>query len=554
MKTLYFPIASTSLAHYFQCACIRPAIYFDNKAQDIQNKYPTTLLLTDKKGTKDTDCCLELIFEDDENNLKQEIATGWFIFNEKPLPITRVKKIMFCDEEQRDRTISNITLNTAFIPQDLIKVCEFEDNSTTSLPTTLDIEHFDQSEKIKQFDSFLGALAIMRLAHEPGITFSHNYIATLAFFNESIKQSIDGVKNIDFDKDYKGIFTGKGFKNILPYLNKTIDKESLDNFAKNNNATIVKNEVTRLIELDKLEGSALYTLAILYTYGLGDESRPRRVDDLIINNFNNLREDKKEGVALCYGYNRGYNAFTKSYSGVDVKYKLESQLDYYTIESVYQYVFNNRISSDFPYLESWCPKLSTNSKVKKNEYKVLDQIVIFEKLAQPLTEKWWDNILKKCKQHFADLGDHIMELIKPIIENICNEYDETIEEIKQQKKRIEEENKQSKNKLDEANSKISVMTIKINELTNKTSKKVSDDPILENTTDEAYDENQINNNDKSNIDANTDCEKSLSKALAKNKDKTLKDLKKETHTTDQITLEELLHKLTSNHEQKGLFS
>ena len=49
MSTYYFPINSSSLAHYFGGACIKAAKYFNNKPQDIQDRYNEFLLLTDKK-------------------------------------------------------------------------------------------------------------------------------------------------------------------------------------------------------------------------------------------------------------------------------------------------------------------------------------------------------------------------------------------------------------------------------------------------------------------------------------------------------------------------
>ena len=35
-----------------------------------------------------------------------------------------------------------------------------------------------------------------------------------------------------------------------------------------------------------------------------------------------------------------------------VKFELESKLDYYTIESIYQFIFNNKKSNDFAYLDN----------------------------------------------------------------------------------------------------------------------------------------------------------------------------------------------------------
>ena len=64
--TYYLPINSTSLAHYFVSACVKPAKYFENKPQDIQDRFRNALLLSSELGTNDTDCCIELVLTKDE--------------------------------------------------------------------------------------------------------------------------------------------------------------------------------------------------------------------------------------------------------------------------------------------------------------------------------------------------------------------------------------------------------------------------------------------------------------------------------------------------------
>jgi hypothetical protein len=79
MKIYYFPIASTSLAHYFGCACIKPSKYFENKLEDIQNSADSFLLLTERIEDNPCDCCLELILTESEYNDVISINDGCFI-------------------------------------------------------------------------------------------------------------------------------------------------------------------------------------------------------------------------------------------------------------------------------------------------------------------------------------------------------------------------------------------------------------------------------------------------------------------------------------------
>ena len=463
MNTYFFPINSSSLAHYFGCACIKAAKYFDNKPQDIQDRFKEFLLLTNKKGTIETDCCLELVFTEDETNDLIEVKDGWFLFDTKPLPITRIKKIYFSNREQKDVTVTNITMSTAYVPNNLVDICEFDENRTDFIQVPDDCNGIDQTNKINLYDRFLGALALMRLAHEPDMNYSQNYIATLSFFNYGIEKQLKSNEKLSYDKNfsYRGIFSNNnGFKKILPYLKMPINEDVLNKIAQENNQIVKKDKISRIIDVESFNDTLTYTIAILNAYGVGDESRKMRVDGLIQSNFSSLKEGKQEGVALCYGYNRGYSVFTKDYgidNKVSYKYKLQSQLDYYTIESVYQYVFNNVVSNEFPYLDDWCPKLTPKpSKIENNyvNYVILDEVIIGKKDSNDSSPQWWNVISQKLDKIFGSKAKDILESIKPIIENdaykyIKDEIQESLDENSQQKVLLQNELKALKEKLSE---------------------------------------------------------------------------------------------------------
>ena len=63
-----------------------------------------------------------------------DINGGFYLF-ESAIPITRIKKIYFKKRNQAYRTISNITLSTAFIPSNLI------DEKDNTFEKTSDIVH-----------------------------------------------------------------------------------------------------------------------------------------------------------------------------------------------------------------------------------------------------------------------------------------------------------------------------------------------------------------------------------------------------------------------------
>ncbi len=415
-KTFYFPIESNSLAHYFGCACIKPAKYFEKRPSDIQNNFDEYLLLTDRRDALDANCCLELVLTEQESDELFDLKNGCYLYGVKPLPISRVRKIYFIDEKKKETTITNIEMSTAFIPKELVEVIPaFKGINVSSLSKPKDCVAFDQFEQIKKFDRYLGALALMRLAREEYMNYSENYIATLALFNSVIENELPKNAKERFHFKFQDLFAvggGGKFETILPYLKKVINNEDLQEIARKDEEEIKKDLVTRLVDYDKIEKSATYTIAILNGYGVEKECRKQRVDDLIASRFNKIKEGKSEGVALCYGYNRGYSVFTKAYGAneenkVAVKFELNSQLDYYTIESIYQYVFNRVTQSgDFSYLD-WCPRLPSSIPRKKTDYKILDTVIIGKKKAKVSSPENWKQFLTCSLKSFDTYKDNI---------------------------------------------------------------------------------------------------------------------------------------------------
>ena len=123
MKTYFLPIKAENLGQYFSKAIICPTRYLDDRMNDIQNKYADFLLLSDKSISIDTDCCMEIVFSPVE--YCEEIGENIFLYD-RPLPISRVKSIIFKNKEQKETTIGFIELSTAFIPNELIRIEKIE--------------------------------------------------------------------------------------------------------------------------------------------------------------------------------------------------------------------------------------------------------------------------------------------------------------------------------------------------------------------------------------------------------------------------------------------
>lgn len=451
METKYYlPISSTSLAHYFGGACIKPSKYFENKQEDLQDKFNDFLLITTHFGTQQTDCCLELVFTKQETGELINVENGFYLY-EKPLPITRVRKIYFSSKERKEQTITNINMSTAFIPNDLIGEIKAFDNPQIDIKKPQDIEIFSYDKQIKIFNSILGGFALMRLAGEEYMNYSENYFATLSFFNTAIQQDLEYSK-INIDTRYRGVFTGdSGFQKIIPYLDKKIDENDITKIANDENQLILKDKITRIIDLNTLD-KWTYTVAVLNTYGVGSESKKKKIDELILSNFKSeIKIGKSEGIALCYGINRGYSTFSNKYSlGKNekvVKFQLNSQLDYYTIESLYQYAFNNCKSDKFLCLD-WCPKQKWSRVSKKTDYQILDVIVIGKKKAKVSSLEYLENLLLQFFQKDnVSLFRGFLEKVREIIYNdtkdeIADEYENQIAQKQDEINKLRAEKKE----------------------------------------------------------------------------------------------------------------
>lgn len=432
--TYFLPINSTSLPHYFGCACVKPARYFENKPQDIQDRFRDALLLSTELGTKDTDCCIELVVTKAEETLLVPCGKGFYLLP-VPLPISRIKKIYFQDQRQLELTLSNINLSAAFVPHSLAAVTRFSSAGYEG-------NHFDDktvgkdySHQIELFDRILGALALMKTAKEPYMNYSENYASTLSFFNVLVKDDLER-QGLQINDKYFGLFSRSGsFVKFIPYLERKISKEDLDQIAADNKQRIERS-FTKAINFDKLNGMP-YTFAVLQSFGVGGEAAPKKIDSLISTNFEEIKDDKAEGIALCYGYNRGYSVFSNSYGTEEtrrqaVKYRLDSQLDYYTIESVYQFAFySNAASARFPYIDDWCPQKNQRPK-RKTDYLVLDTAFIGKKKPSVFSKEYLLGFLAEIKT-FDFITTPIGSLIEQIRNRVANDTKEEIEDAAETK-------------------------------------------------------------------------------------------------------------------------
>ena len=119
--SLYIPITTDSLAHYFNRALVLPAYFYKNKKEDIQNRISNSILLSKKRWIKNCDCSIEVIFTSDELKTLKILDNNFFSID-KPIPVSRIKKVCFTDKKQMETTIWNINNGAGFVPEQILSV------------------------------------------------------------------------------------------------------------------------------------------------------------------------------------------------------------------------------------------------------------------------------------------------------------------------------------------------------------------------------------------------------------------------------------------------
>jgi len=498
MEKIYLPIASVNLGHYFNRGCICPARYISNRNEDIQNKFENSLLLSQKKFTSESNCSLEIILTKEELHSVKTVTNNFSLAN-IVLPISRVKSIFFTTNEQKDKTIWNITDGAAFIPDEIVHVDSSNDFADTK--EIYLVEHKSNNEdwqnKIDLFNRLLGGFAFMKLGGESWMNYSKNYFYTLSLINKLIKEQVKET-SINFDNNYQwAILKNNKFKELRSSIYSKINYQTVENFAKEDRINLVKRLGN--IQLNEIKSdSTTYLIAILASYGEGT----RKKNDDFISDFNKnlFPENRKEGISLIFGINKGYKSFRNEYKTsnfkVDVKFRLNSQLDYYTIESIYQFIFNNKTENySFYYLDNWCPRFNDEVKTKGYEYyKILDKTIIYKKKVQigsleylqelyqsisannlyekitSIINSWLPAFLKTEKT--KDANTYFEESLKSNVESIIKRiYDKVKTDIENDKKSDNEilakENIEQKKNIERLNSKYNELLITNENLLNE---------------------------------------------------------------------------------------
>lgn len=460
---LYLPIKSVNLGHYFAKGCICPATYLAERNPDLQNRFDSGVLLCKKIHTEETDCSIEIqLTEGEIEKYSKEISTE-FLFYKILIPVSRISKIIFKKIEQAKTTIYDINQARAFIPNELIEI----NNDNINITSFKDIERINLEtnnvELLNRYNRLLGGFALMRLGKNNYQNFPINFFLTLSNISNPIRLELNKVSNSILElmnDNYAWLITGSGkYKNLHDMTYSKISEQTFFDFAKDEG---VKYE-TKLgrIDLDSIDKNKnSYLIAILASYN--NKGARRTLDNFIEDlNYDKFPTKKKEGISLMFGINKGYEAFRNSYKTDNfssiVKFKLDTILDYYIIEGVYQYVISLDIKNDFSYI-SHIGKINVD-KNRYETYSLFDNDIIYEvkeeklSLWTKLKRIFFSEITSKLTNNFEQkLGFKLHEEQKQTIEkdienlfqapfsslfqNIENEQSQLIADINDKKQEI----------------------------------------------------------------------------------------------------------------------
>lgn len=421
-------IAQENLVKYFGTGIIKPGGSYDGWNKDVQSIFPNHLLLSNMGDFNPNQCCLELVLTNFESKELISIKDGYYLLN-KPLPVSRIKKIIFPKGKSADQ-IYNIEQGDGFINTDVV----VEGKATSNELSLPDFEDFDFKSWDKQselYDKILGGFSLMQIAGlEDFSEYSENYFSYLGFINKEVQNQVKVLNNTFEQKNLKTIKIDSGIPKspIFDVVNyDLVDK------INSNKEVIPKDRLTGLIEIDEIKDKFTYIMAILSQYG-DDYGKEYKIQDFISNVIlNKFRRDVLEKLCLTFGINQGYQRFRNYYNitnhTVEIKFRLNSELDYTIIESIYQYVFNgNRNNRTFNYLNSWCPKF--NGKVNERDFKyirIIDKPIAIQKKVTVISLEYLENI--KLQLSRISIFDNVKNKVSEILDKIFLDFKAYTQEL-----------------------------------------------------------------------------------------------------------------------------
>ena len=437
---------------YFDRGLLLASKYFlkDEKTEfDLQSKFPDFLVLTKNivVESKKNQLFIDIILTEDEvKNLISSTTPGIF-FYDKPIPVSRVKTIYYSENQPINKVLKIIDAGGAsFIPNSLIEQLPVN----TSIIDKFEFEvvsNIDFNREIVHYDKLMGMFSFMKntnLFYGIYSNYSSNYFLALSIINQDVKKYINISNENPYIKSFEKIINNREQesaskqhlisslydpnvlinKNFLKdfiekYKNEVEDSISeLENILKKIDDPLAKTEYLDLLAKDK-NLKIFFQVAYIASYGdkIGNSK-------LILKNTlaKEVPYSQAEIILAFLGLYFGYRSLNpvdtiQTNSGElahiinkneNIKFRLNSRLDYITIESIYQFTFNGRndntifdyiVAPDFSYDYSVLQEYRNNSIYDYSERQIFDikfilikQKDIKESILKSIREKYPDKI------------------------------------------------------------------------------------------------------------------------------------------------------------------
>lgn len=455
-NTFYMQIHENNLADYFNRAIILPTKYISNRTEeDIQSKNEDVILLSDGyfEDLKDNQILLEIVLTNEEIKLLDKI----FIRNKEslnsddgytskiPFPITRIINIYFENKDIREHYKSLFKVgDVGYLPNDRLKLLsknfkkklqqysiisnvrnktikwsKLSKESKLYPYKLLLVKSKKNREKLLKYDKIMGMFSFMKNTNlyfsdknKYSSNYSNHYFNLLKLLNTSVEATEIDEKKLSFLKKMLQIEEMTILIKKL-YKDEQIDEDFIkENTEKSNNKeTLDKlfDEMTKMEALKSLKDAKEFYLAYLYCNRFDGDMESLKAKIVDIGDVNKA-EILLAMFGLYYGYSKlrareeiliqddFFKVLLIDKRENNIKFMLDSKLDYITIESIYQYVFNNKISDeDFSYLEY--PKKYKNLKIQESkqnqQFYTIEKNKYFNIEKIDIVKKEWKDIIKE---------------------------------------------------------------------------------------------------------------------------------------------------------------
>lgn len=384
-RSYFIQFNVSNLYDCFSSGIIVPSVFIENRTiEDIQTKFIDRLLVS--AGYIDffdkTQCLLEISFKPTE--IKDYSTQDAFVYT-KPIPITRVKRIIVTDQSVKEKVCNTVlTQDVGHIPENIFS---FFDNSKYRKIDVNDLNStnavIDFKNEIEIFDKLLGLFAFIKnqqLYYADSTNtisnYSEHFLDAFSIINTEIENRSTNYLKPEFLKAYRKLFDFNNTDDTNPssyivnYLYKggLIDNEFIEKFftlfagsvsdkkellfeLKNKliNPIGKKSALAPLFEISKY----FYQVAYLYIYGKKGSNDKEILKNLVQDElFYSQSEIIFALLGIYYGYKQLRSNETIRFNDpkierlfgteFNLKFKLNNKLDYVLIESLYEFVFNKQ--------------------------------------------------------------------------------------------------------------------------------------------------------------------------------------------------------------------